>query len=95
MIPRTITDVENEGWERTERPPGPLPELRMYCLPGRIVCPLYDTAGFVAGLMVAVSTRISTNRFSSYFSTKLKLLVYPIATEYQYCYYTILGVLVS
>ncbi|KAJ8724093.1 hypothetical protein PYW07_008073 [Mythimna separata] len=53
-IPRTISDVENEGWQRTERPPGPLPELRMYCPPGRIVCPLYDTAGFVAGLMVAL-----------------------------------------
>ncbi|XP_047033656.1 uncharacterized protein LOC110383327 isoform X1 [Helicoverpa armigera] len=53
-IPRTIAEVENEGWLRTERPPGPLPELRMYCPPGRGVCPLYDTAGFVAGLMVAI-----------------------------------------
>lgn len=54
-IPRTISEVETEGWQRMERPPGPLPELRMYCPPGRGVCPLYDTAGFVAGLMIAVS----------------------------------------
>ncbi|XP_026735060.1 uncharacterized protein LOC113498978 isoform X1 [Trichoplusia ni] len=53
-IPRTISEVETEGWTRTERPPGPLPELRMYCPPGRTVCPLYDTAGFVAGLMIAL-----------------------------------------
>ncbi|KAM3962541.1 uncharacterized protein ACR2FA_003446 [Aphomia sociella] len=53
-IPRTITDVETEGWKRTERPPGALPELRMYCPPGRGVCPLYDTAGFVAGLQLAL-----------------------------------------
>ncbi|CAB3246305.1 unnamed protein product [Arctia plantaginis] len=53
-IPRTISEVETEGWQRMERPPGPLPELRMYCPPGRGVCPLYDTAGFVAGLMIAI-----------------------------------------
>ncbi|XP_075982744.1 uncharacterized protein LOC142980983 isoform X2 [Anticarsia gemmatalis] len=52
-IPRTIAEVENEGWQRLERPPGALPELRMYCPPGKGVCPLYDTAGFIAGLMVA------------------------------------------
>lgn len=54
-IPRTITDAETDGWKRTERPAGALPELRMYCPPGRGVCPLYDTAGFVAGLQLAVS----------------------------------------
>ncbi|XP_035449380.2 uncharacterized protein LOC118275500 [Spodoptera frugiperda] len=52
-IPRTISDVEAEGWLRTERPKGPLPELRMYCPPGRGLCSLYDTAGFVAGIMLA------------------------------------------
>lgn len=51
-IPRTIKEAEADGWRRTERPPGPLPELRMYCPPGRNVCPLYDTAGFVSGLQV-------------------------------------------
>jgi hypothetical protein len=54
-IPRTISNAESEGWKRTERPSGALPELRMYCPPGRGVCPLYDTAGFVAGLQLAVS----------------------------------------
>ncbi|XP_073950700.1 uncharacterized protein [Choristoneura fumiferana] len=53
-IPRTISDVEAEGWRRTERPPGALPELRMYCPPGRGVCPLYDAGGFVAGLQLAL-----------------------------------------
>ncbi|RVE44600.1 hypothetical protein evm_010738 [Chilo suppressalis] len=53
-IPRTISDAESLTWKRTERPPGALPELRMYCPPGRGVCPLYDTAGFVAGLQLAL-----------------------------------------
>ncbi|KAJ0173787.1 hypothetical protein K1T71_010936 [Dendrolimus kikuchii] len=53
-IPRTISEAESEGWRRTERPPGPLKELRMYCPPGRYVCSLYDTAGFVAGLQIAI-----------------------------------------
>lgn len=54
-IPRTIHEAEGEGWHRSERPKGPMKELRMYCPPGRIVCPLYDTAGFIAGLQIAVS----------------------------------------
>lgn len=54
-IPRTLSEAEAEGWRRTERPPGPLPELKMYCPPGRAVCPLFDTSGFVAGLQLAVS----------------------------------------
>ncbi|XP_028176480.1 uncharacterized protein LOC114364499 isoform X3 [Ostrinia furnacalis] len=53
-IPRTINEAESSGWKRIERPPGPLPELRMYCPPGRAVCPLFDTAGFVAGLQIAL-----------------------------------------
>ncbi|CAK1583379.1 unnamed protein product [Parnassius mnemosyne] len=53
-IPRTVSDAVSKGWRRTERPPGPLPELRMYCSVGRNVCPLYDTAGFIAGLQVAI-----------------------------------------
>lgn len=53
-IPRSISEAESEGWRRTERPPGPLKELRMYCPPGRYVCPLFDTAGFVAGLQISV-----------------------------------------
>ncbi|XP_037876291.1 uncharacterized protein LOC101741041 [Bombyx mori] len=53
-IPRTIKDAENDGWRRTEPPPGPILELRMYCPPGRVVCPLYDTSGFVAGLQIAI-----------------------------------------
>ncbi|KAL4705608.1 hypothetical protein ACJJTC_012855 [Scirpophaga incertulas] len=53
-IPRTITDAEAAGWKRTERPAGPLPELKMYCPVGRGVCPLFDSAGFVAGLQLAL-----------------------------------------
>lgn len=53
-IPRTIIEAVNAEWERTERPPGPMPELRMYCPGGRGVCALYDTAGFVAGIMIAL-----------------------------------------
>ncbi|CAH2045905.1 unnamed protein product, partial [Iphiclides podalirius] len=53
-IPRTASDAEAQGWRRTERPPGPLPELRMYCSTGRNVCPLYDTAGFIAGMQIAI-----------------------------------------
>ncbi|CAH4031502.1 unnamed protein product [Pieris brassicae] len=52
-IPRTIAQAEKEGWRRIERPPGPLPELRLYCPSDRYVCPLFDTAGFVAGLQIA------------------------------------------
>ncbi|CAK1552359.1 unnamed protein product [Leptosia nina] len=55
-IPRTIQQAEKGGWRRTERPPGPLPELRLYCPQGRYVCPLFDTAGFVAGLQIALPT---------------------------------------
>ncbi|XP_060805302.1 uncharacterized protein LOC106129042 [Amyelois transitella] len=53
-LPRTISDAEGQGWKRTERPPNALPELRMYCPQGRGVCPLYDTAGFVSGLQIAL-----------------------------------------
>ncbi|XP_013171136.1 PREDICTED: uncharacterized protein LOC106120358 [Papilio xuthus] len=53
-LPRVVSDAEAKGWRRTERPPGPLPELRMYCSTGKNVCPLYDTAGFIAGLQVAI-----------------------------------------
>ncbi|XP_063367155.1 uncharacterized protein LOC134655649 [Cydia amplana] len=53
-IPRTSKDAETEGWRRTERPPGPLPELRMYCPQGRAVCPLFDAGGFVAGLQISL-----------------------------------------
>ncbi|CAH0728203.1 unnamed protein product, partial [Brenthis ino] len=52
-IPRTIVAAESEGWRRTERPPGPMEELRLYCSLGRAVCPLYDPSGFVAGLQLA------------------------------------------
>ncbi|CAG9105888.1 unnamed protein product [Plutella xylostella] len=53
-LPRTALEAEGLEWTRTERPPGPLPELRMYCQQGRAVCPLYDAAGFVAGLQLAL-----------------------------------------
>ncbi|XP_064074004.1 uncharacterized protein LOC113403928 isoform X1 [Vanessa tameamea] len=52
-IPRTITQAENEGWRRTERPPGPMEELRLYCSTGRTLCPLYDPTGFVSGIQLA------------------------------------------
>ncbi|XP_045502843.1 uncharacterized protein LOC123699848 isoform X1 [Colias croceus] len=53
-IPRTTMQAESEGWRRIERPPGPLPELRLYCSTDRYVCPLFDAAGFVAGLQIAL-----------------------------------------
>ncbi|XP_032521368.2 uncharacterized protein LOC116773093 [Danaus plexippus] len=52
-IPRILSQAESDGWRRMERPPGPLPELRLYCPVGRAVCPLYDPSGFVAGLQLA------------------------------------------
>ncbi|XP_039758027.1 uncharacterized protein LOC120632271 [Pararge aegeria] len=52
-IPRTLVQAESEGWRRTERPKGPLEELRLYCSPGKYVCPLYDPSGFVAGIQLA------------------------------------------
>lgn len=52
-LPRTITQAETEGWRRTERPPGPLQELRLYCSPGRTLCTLYEPSGFVAGIQLA------------------------------------------
>ncbi|XP_041969157.1 uncharacterized protein LOC121726007 [Aricia agestis] len=52
-IPRTMSAAEAEGWRRTERPPGPLPDLRLYCTPDKLICPLYDPSGFVAGLQIA------------------------------------------
>ncbi|VVC88362.1 unnamed protein product [Leptidea sinapis] len=51
-LPRTMSEAESSGWRRIARPPGPLPELRLYCTAGRYVCPLFDTAGFVAGLQI-------------------------------------------
>ncbi|XP_050666091.1 uncharacterized protein LOC126966176 [Leptidea sinapis] len=51
-IPRTIREAESSGWLRTDRPPGPMRELKMYCTAGRYVCPLFAMTGFVAGLQI-------------------------------------------
>ncbi|XP_026315046.1 uncharacterized protein LOC113226571 isoform X2 [Hyposmocoma kahamanoa] len=50
-IPRTLMEAEAEGWRRTNRE-GLMAELRMYCTPGRNVCPMYDVGGFIAGLQI-------------------------------------------
>ncbi|CAH2240460.1 jg26338, partial [Pararge aegeria aegeria] len=62
-IPRTLVQAESEGWRRTERPKGPLEELRLYCSPGKYVCPLYDPSGFVAGIQLAIPTVVSSSHF--------------------------------
>ncbi|XP_050666090.1 uncharacterized protein LOC126966175 [Leptidea sinapis] len=51
-IPRTMSEAESTGWQRIEGPPGPLPELMLYCTAGRYVCPLFHKTGFVAGLQI-------------------------------------------
>ncbi|XP_045777011.1 uncharacterized protein LOC123875304 [Maniola jurtina] len=52
-IPRTIEDAIDEGWCKTERPPGPLEQLELYCSPGYYVCLLFTPCGMAAGLQLA------------------------------------------
>ncbi|GBP12825.1 hypothetical protein EVAR_6142_1 [Eumeta japonica] len=52
-VPRYQSDARAQGWRRTQRPEGPLPELVMFCPSDRAVCALYDSEGFVAGLQFA------------------------------------------
>lgn len=55
-VPITIAEAKEDGWRQTRRPPGPLPQLVMYCWSNKTVCSFFDDLGNIAGLQIAVST---------------------------------------
>lgn len=58
-VPLNTTDATALGWSEALPPPGPLPELVMYCPSDKVFCALYDDTEFIAGLQIGVSISIS------------------------------------
>lgn len=72
-LPKSVAEAESEAWVLTERPPGPLPSLFMYCFPDRVVCALFDDTNYIAGLQISVSSLVlAEDRFSLLFADRIR-----------------------